>query len=171
MWRLGFDLGDARGSSYYTGMSFNVLAEGPGEPIAGGGRYDQLLARYGVSRPATGFAFDLENLQWALHSAGRSGETRKPFRIALGPGNAAGLRSLAARLRTHGLVVATLPIYEDVNACLAFAKAWGYDALLVVHADRAELLRARDSVTRTIAADDEAGIAALQAWAQEREKD
>ncbi len=57
--RLSIDLSDARGSSYYTGMSFTVLAAGPGEPVGAGGRYDHLLQRFGLAQPATGFALDL----------------------------------------------------------------------------------------------------------------
>ncbi|MEY4577282.1 MAG: hypothetical protein RL701_1985, partial [Pseudomonadota bacterium] len=172
--RLGFDLGDARGSSYYTGMSFNVLAAGPGEPVASGGRYDQLLGRYGTQRPATGFAFDLENLQWALRAAGATGpgsHAARPFRIALGLGSPAQLRLLATKLRAHDLVVATLPLYTDVQSCLAFARGWGYDAVLVVQRDRARLVRTRDNGERAIAANDPSAIAALKSWAQEATKD
>jgi len=169
--RLGFDLSDARNSTYYTGMSFNVLAAGPGEPIAAGGRYDQLLSRYGTARPATGFAFDLENLQWALRASGRQRQEARPFRLAIGPGSPAQLRRLAAGLRAHELIVATLPLYDEVKSCLAFAKAWGYDAVLVVEPKRARLMRARDGAERTVAANDEAAIAALRSWAQEATKD
>jgi ATP phosphoribosyltransferase regulatory subunit len=136
--RLGFDLGDARGSTYYTGMSFNLLAAGPGEPIGSGGRYDQLLGRYGAPQPATGFAFDLENLQWSLRSGGqRRRDDARAFRVALGLGDPARLRQLAERLRAQGLIVATLPLYDDVQSCLAFAVAWGYDSVLVLERDRA----------------------------------
>ncbi|HEY2732349.1 MAG TPA: ATP phosphoribosyltransferase regulatory subunit, partial [Polyangiales bacterium] len=107
--RLGIDLSDARGSSYYTGMSFNVLAKGPGESIGAGGRYDRLLGRYGFQQPATGFAFDLENLQWALHAAGRPSIDSAPFRIAIALGDPRSRRDLARRLRGREIVVATLP--------------------------------------------------------------
>jgi ATP phosphoribosyltransferase regulatory subunit len=167
--RLGFDLSDARGSTYYTGMSFNVLAAGPGEPIGSGGRYDQLLARYGTSRPATGFALDLENLQWALRSAGARREEPRPFRVALGLGSAAALRALAHALRQRGIVAATLPLYSDTESCLAFARAWGYDAVLVLDRKRARLVRTCDAGERATA-NDPASIAALRSWAQEATK-
>jgi len=192
--RLGFDLSDARGSTYYTGMSFTVLAEGPGEPVASGGRYDQLLSRYGVSRPATGFAFDIENLQWALRASGHSGVLeQRPLRLALGPGDAKTLRELAPRLRAHGLIVATLPIYQTAAECLAFAKAWGYDVLLTVVGERGEVIRTSDDARRPFNlvlgqgqdglvlgqgtdqddAHAAADLAALQRWArgQQQEKD
>ncbi len=65
------DLGEVRGVNYYTGPMFQLLAHGPGEPIASGGRYDTLLPRFGLSNtPAAGFAIDLNNLCWALETEG-----------------------------------------------------------------------------------------------------
>jgi ATP phosphoribosyltransferase regulatory subunit len=168
--RLGVDLSDARGSSYYTGMSFNVLAEGPGESIGAGGRYDRLLGRYGLDRPATGFAFDLENLQWALRAAGRPSSERAQFRVALALGDARQQRELARRLRGCEIVVATLPLYQDAGACLAFARAWGYDAVLVLDPERSRLVRARDADEKAVLTADPTSILALQSWAQEAAK-
>ena len=169
--RLGFDLSDARGSSYYTGISFNVLAAGPGEPIASGGRYDHLLQRYGAPRPATGFAFDLENLQWALLACGKGRVEPRAFRVAVGFGTPAEQRRVAESLRKRQLVAATLPSHNDLQSCLAFAKSWGYDAVLALDGVRARLVRTRDASERAVAAHNPADIAALQSWAQEATKD
>jgi ATP phosphoribosyltransferase regulatory subunit len=51
------DLGEVRGLDYYTGMVFELFVQGIGYEIGGGGRYDQLIGRFGVDRPSTGFAF------------------------------------------------------------------------------------------------------------------
>src|SRR6185503_9953799 len=59
---LSADPGEVRGLSYYTGTIFSIYAEGPGEPLGGGGRYDDLLARYGSPRPAVGLGIDLDAL-------------------------------------------------------------------------------------------------------------
>ncbi|MBK8168838.1 MAG: ATP phosphoribosyltransferase regulatory subunit [Sandaracinaceae bacterium] len=66
---LGVDLGEVRRASYYTGVSFTLLAEGPGEPIGAGGRYDNLLAQSDRPLPATGFGLDVDHLEWALASS------------------------------------------------------------------------------------------------------
>lgn len=42
--------------SYYTGMTFEGYASQLGFPVCSGGRYDNLLAQFGRSAPATGFA-------------------------------------------------------------------------------------------------------------------
>lgn len=68
--RLVFDLGEARGFDYYTGLRIRAWAPGTSAPLVRGGRYDDLLGRYGESRPATGFAIDLDGLEAALQAAG-----------------------------------------------------------------------------------------------------
>jgi ATP phosphoribosyltransferase regulatory subunit len=64
------DLGEVRGFDYYTGMRLRVWARGVSAPIGGGGRYDDLLGRYGEPRPATGFAFDLDAVEATLVQQG-----------------------------------------------------------------------------------------------------
>ncbi|HOK20337.1 MAG TPA: ATP phosphoribosyltransferase regulatory subunit, partial [Thermosynergistes sp.] len=61
-----FDLGLVRELGYYSGPVFDVFLEGVGVPIGGGGRYDRLLAQYGVLGQAVGFALNLERLASAL---------------------------------------------------------------------------------------------------------
>jgi ATP phosphoribosyltransferase regulatory subunit len=59
---LLFDMGEVRKMEYYTGLVFDIYAEGVGGEIGGGGRYDHLIGRFGRELPATGFAFDLDRL-------------------------------------------------------------------------------------------------------------
>jgi ATP phosphoribosyltransferase regulatory subunit len=64
--RVIFDLGLARGLGYYTGAVFDVYDPALGEPLGGGGRYDDLLARFGRDLPAVGFAIGVDRLHAAL---------------------------------------------------------------------------------------------------------
>jgi ATP phosphoribosyltransferase regulatory subunit len=146
--RIVFDLSETRGLSYYTGMRFSVLANGPGEALGGGGRYDQLLTRFGVEAAATGFAIDLGNLQWTLRAAGRSALDAGEVRIVVSGNDAKISREIAERLRSADMTAATM-LREDAAAtaasekarCLAFAQAWGYDVALVMTARSCELVR------------------------------
>ncbi len=64
--RIVFDLGLARGLGYYTGSVFDVLDPALGEPLGGGGRYDDLIGRFGRPMPAVGFALHVDRLHLAL---------------------------------------------------------------------------------------------------------
>ncbi len=64
--RVILDLGLVRSLGYYTGAVFEVYDPALGVPIGGGGRYDELLGRFGRSLPAVGFALQVERLHIAL---------------------------------------------------------------------------------------------------------
>jgi ATP phosphoribosyltransferase regulatory subunit len=64
--RVIFDLGLVRNIGYYTGAVFEVYDPALGAPLGGGGRYDELLGRYGRSLPAVGFALGVDRLHIAL---------------------------------------------------------------------------------------------------------
>jgi ATP phosphoribosyltransferase regulatory subunit len=66
---VAVDLGEIRGLGYYTGITFAGYAPGAGSAVAAGGRYDELLARFGRPGPAIGFAVDLEFATQALERA------------------------------------------------------------------------------------------------------
>jgi ATP phosphoribosyltransferase regulatory subunit len=64
--RIIFDLGLVRSLGYYTGAVFQVYDPAHGMPIGSGGRYDELLGRFGRPLPAVGFALNVERLHIAL---------------------------------------------------------------------------------------------------------
>jgi len=64
--RVLVDLGLARAQGYYTGAVFEVYDPALGVPLGGGGRYDELLGRFGRPLPAVGFALNVERLHIAL---------------------------------------------------------------------------------------------------------
>ena len=49
-----------RGFDYYTGVRFQAFVPGAPDAVLRGGRYDELLARYGRPSPAVGFAVDVD---------------------------------------------------------------------------------------------------------------
>jgi len=70
--RVIFDLGLIRDLGYYTGAVFDVYDPALGEPLGGGGRYDELLGRFGRPLPAVGFALGIDRLHIALAGEERS---------------------------------------------------------------------------------------------------
>jgi ATP phosphoribosyltransferase regulatory subunit HisZ len=68
--RVIFDLGLVRTLGYYTGAVFEVYDAAFGSPLGGGGRYDDLLGRFGRPLPACGWALDVERVHAAVLGAG-----------------------------------------------------------------------------------------------------
>ena len=65
------DLGAIRDFDYYTGVTFEGYGPDFGRPVAQGGRYDGLLARFGRPAPATGFVVQLDLVSEMLARAPR----------------------------------------------------------------------------------------------------
>src|ERR671915_414682 len=63
--RVIFDLGLVRELGYYTGAVFEVYDPAVGFALGGGGRYDDLLGRFGRGLPACGVALDLQRVHLA----------------------------------------------------------------------------------------------------------
>lgn len=82
--RLVVDFSVMSAFDYYTGAVFEAFCPSLGSSLGGGGRYDDLLAVYGDSRPAAGFAFFLED---ALSASAPSASGSRPLRIAVPKGS------------------------------------------------------------------------------------
>jgi len=123
---LMVDLGELRKLDYYTGVTFQILAHGPGEAVGSGGRYDLMFEQFGAARPAAGFAIDLGNLCWAVNESGKRAGARK--RVLLIADAHATHDELAGRLREAGVVCAR----ATATMAAEYGRAWGYDALLQI---------------------------------------
>ncbi len=113
------DLGLIGRHDYYTGAVFEVYASGLGFTIANGGRYDNLLRRFGKELPATGFAIYLERLLSVLPE-----EEPAPLLVLVG-GDVEGIAA-AAGLRSRGVPV--VHVCEDLQPEAAAEYARGVEA-------------------------------------------
>jgi ATP phosphoribosyltransferase regulatory subunit len=113
------DLGLIGRHNYYTGVVFEAYAAGLGFTIANGGRYDNLLKRFGQGLPATGFAIYLERLLSVLPE-----EDDSPLLVLVG-GGVEGTKAAVA-LRRSG--VPTLHLPEDLEPDAAAKYAASVDA-------------------------------------------
>lgn len=59
---VSFDFGKAPHLDYYTGIIFEGYVDGVGTSVLSGGRYDNLLGRFGRDLPAIGFSVKLDYL-------------------------------------------------------------------------------------------------------------
>lgn len=74
---LIIDLGLVQRNDYYSDIVFSGYAEGVGDAVLTGGRYDNLLQAFGASMPAVGFAINVNALTELMLSSGNV-QPRKP---------------------------------------------------------------------------------------------
>ena len=95
---VAVDLGEVRGLDYYTGLVFRVFAPGLGFEVGGGGRYDNLLARFGRPLPAVGFMLGLDRVALLLGRQGPQSEPQAiPAETVAGPDLGKALRTARER--------------------------------------------------------------------------
>ena len=126
--RLFFDLGIFRNLEYYTGSVFELYAPGLGFTLGGGGRYDNLLARFGAPMPAVGFGLGLDRLHAALVDQAADLATSDQTVILVG-----GLdRHVAIADRLREACVGVFALAHDVPAASAAALARQKEIDLIV---------------------------------------
>ena len=110
---INIDLGELRGFNYYTGVSFELISPRVPSPMIIGGRYDELIEKYGYKCPATGFAVDIEAL---LDVASTSHEDNKNHFVVIStkPNLRRESIKIADSLRRSGFKV-ILDLKADVN--------------------------------------------------------
>ncbi len=103
-----FDLADARGYAYYSGLRFAIYAKGASDAVIRGGRYDGVGAVFGHEisrdRPAVGFSLDLKQWVGIVPALTLKAAIRAPW------GTSTELRNAITKLRQLGeTVVCILP--------------------------------------------------------------
>ncbi len=150
------DLGEVRDLGYYTGVTFQILAEGPGAAVGAGGRYDGLLGLFGAPRPAAGFAVALDHLRWALGES--SGQSAARVLVS-------GDDRVLAALRRAGVCAAPAP-----REAREHARAWHYSHVLTLGAGSARLERVIDGALGELPWAEPAELAASVVQALEKER-
>ena len=131
------DLGEVRGFDYYSGLHFEAYVADFGASIAGGGRYDAMIGRFGYDCPAVGFAFDIGRALSVMETQGIVVDVPGPnfFIIDFTPEKTAAL-SLARRFRDLGASVARDIISRGLDESIAYARAQRARHVLVVGSPR-----------------------------------
>ncbi len=119
------DLGEFRGFDYYDGVVFDVFTSTFGREIGGGGRFNNLVGRFGRDLPAIGLGLDLDRVFSALERGGQvGGNGLRPVRIFAFPHEAETSFALAQRLRLAGICV----IEEMIEGSPKSALSWVFTA-------------------------------------------
>ncbi|MDR2869972.1 MAG: ATP phosphoribosyltransferase regulatory subunit [Deferribacteraceae bacterium] len=111
--KIVYDPSEARGLGYYTGINFEILNSATGASFGGGGRYDKLMAKFGVDYTACGMALYLSEIEAASAEA----LPEPDIDLVIGSANMA----KAEELRNAGHMVVQLFDGDDKDAFLAGA--------------------------------------------------
>jgi histidyl-tRNA synthetase len=176
-----FDPSVVRGLEYYTGAVFEAellteTTDETGAPvrfgsIGGGGRYDDLVARFtGERTPATGFSFGVSRLAAALAASGRheAAQARGPVVvIAFEEARMADYFALAAELRAAGLAAEVFLGQAGMRAQMRYADRRLSPAAVILGGDEiaAGTVTVKDlDLGRELAG----GVADNRAWREAR---
>jgi ATP phosphoribosyltransferase regulatory subunit len=137
------DLGELRGFEYYTGIRFAGWADGAADAIVRGGRYDQLIGRYGRAARATGFAVDIEAIATAQRAVGVPSPSGAVSVLVSGEGPKRQLaHRLAAALRTRGLRAAVDLARRAGDGLTGYARGVGFDVVVDLRGRAARVIDA-----------------------------
>jgi ATP phosphoribosyltransferase regulatory subunit len=117
---LVFDFSIIRDFDYYTGLLFEVYCRGISDMIGSGGRYDDLIKKFGRDIPATGFALDIDILHGALGDKDLSDRIKILLNCPGSCGNMNTFMELADSIRKKGIDAEIL--LDDIDDTLMLAR-------------------------------------------------
>jgi ATP phosphoribosyltransferase regulatory subunit len=131
--RLNIDFALVRDLRYYTGFVFEGYIADLGFSLCGGGRYDQLLPRFGYDVPAVGWMVGVERILLALERRREDERPRNEVDVLV-----SGSDALARQERDRGLRVRLDVRDLDREALLAYARHKAIPRVLVATGDGVE---------------------------------
>lgn len=103
---VNFDLGMLSNYNYYTGIIFRAYTYGTGEPVATGGRYDNLLSQFGKDGAAIGVAINIDQIMFSIQRQKiECGKTNIESLILYVPDERKSAIELASKLRDNGMQI------------------------------------------------------------------
>lgn len=149
---VSYDLAEVRDLGYYTGITFEGFAPGLGFNIISGGRYDELIAHFGPSLPAVGWALTLDRLLAARELQGiTAAEPRSD--VLLSARGCPDCLAWAAQARARGLRVEVDPLGLEPEQLWQSAQARGIPRLVLHHTSHTLIVRDSEG-QRLLASDD-----------------
>ena len=116
--KLIIDLGLVQRNDYYTGFVFAGYVSGIGDAVVTGGRYDDLLSRFGTSMGAAGFAIDTDSLtELKLSDSAVSYSDNPDVLVFANDGNELEAIEYVAKLQKDGVKAqfSVLPTLEETR--------------------------------------------------------
>nr|WP_296955525.1 ATP phosphoribosyltransferase regulatory subunit [uncultured Mediterraneibacter sp.] len=134
---ITFDLSMSGSYGYYTGIIFRAYTYGTGDAVVRGGRYNNLLEKFGKKTPSIGFAIIVDELMSALNRQKIEVETTHRNLLVYTDTTAKWAISLACTFRSKGKnieMVKRMP-EEDRTVYEAYAKRSSIISMMYLRED------------------------------------
>jgi len=118
---------------YYTGIIFEGYVHKSGFSVLNGGRYDDLLSKFGRGCPAVGFAIGISRLVSAVFADNPVRAARADTLVAYSKKGRASALATADELRMGGLHIENSLAGEDIGANVEYARVKGINGVLYFH--------------------------------------
>ena len=133
---ISIDLGMVQHIDYYTGITFRGYSSEVGTTIISGGRYDNLISKFGVDIPAVGFAIDVDNILSVLEKQGNNNEKeRSKFLIHYENSLIGSAYKFAQQIRERGFA-SELSLFEEEAKSLKYGEQKKIDKMICVYEDK-----------------------------------
>ena len=142
------DLTEVRGFGYYTGLMFEGFAKGAGAAILSGGRYDNLIGRFGGPCPAVGWALDLDRVLSLVRNDRRFGPPPRDVLVRFAPSQRGEAYRTAQRMRREGRRVELEIEDRSEGEAIEYAAREGIGEVLEVGPDGARPVSPQERIVR-----------------------
>jgi ATP phosphoribosyltransferase regulatory subunit len=130
---VSIDLGMVQSLNYYSGIIFRGFTYGVGFPICSGGRYDNLVEKFGMECPATGFSLGINMIMMAIDRQKINSE--KPQTDSFISYGSAGRKTafqVCEELRKQGLNVEMDITTGDMESAREYAQSKGIGGIIFI---------------------------------------
>jgi len=130
--RVVIDLAEVRGFGYYTGLMFEGFSRSLGSSILKGGRYDDLIAKFGYPCPAVGCAFDIDRIRIIVQKEKLVALPKVDALVRFSREHRSEAYELAKTLRVQGKRAELEVIDRSEEEAVAYARQKGMTELIVL---------------------------------------
>ncbi len=132
---ISFDLGVIGSMDYYTGLIFRGYARGTGSSVLDGGRYDNMVEKFGSPMPAVGFSLKVNDIMSTMKADKR---VSADVLMVYGEDSRAEAFKKAEKLRAEGYAVEMSLIGSDIDKNKAYAEEKGIGKIVYAGVKEAE---------------------------------
>jgi len=138
--RVVVDLAEVRGFGYYTGLMVEGFSRSLGSSILKGGRYDDLIAKFGYPCPAVGCAFDIDRIATIVQKEKLAALPKLDALVRFSDERRSEAYELATALRVEGNRVELEVTNRSEEDAVAYAREKGIAELIVLEEDEKRIV-------------------------------